>query len=505
MYSTKNVFASGGAKIEWMNPETMERYTTAVSSDPSTWESAALTQSTELTFSCGELLGRGANCSVYAVVDCDDAGECDSCESECSHESDGDWTREYFGCDDIQSEHDSDSLSDVSYFSSGSDSGSEGWATVESSVGPVPPVTASTSMGVVELAVKVFEHLPEDTCYQGTTRDGRVYFELSASRFVKWFIAQGSGVRARMLTHSVTATSVRLSAFSAERLIHVMLSELVTGGVTPHVVMALRAESCEDRGYIIQERISSTFPEALEEDSGLDVTGMASLYLQVLVTLHMLQHACGFKHHDLHTDNVFLKRVDDTVTWRGSRLSSATHFSYDLGERGVLTVPNCGYIVKIGDFADASLDLHGRRLHKLDALARVSRSFGDWSQELVGQRGYDAQLLLGDPPFEPDSWRAEDTNTTKFLRRLRRAAQGKGGKLTSTRHRPVVGHVSDVPPLSVIDQVFITGPCEFADFTQPPPPGSTTVCLTTVGSLSGEAPAHHPKRRRKGARKIKAA
>lgn len=442
----------------------------------------------ELPFRCVNVLGQGVNCSVHTITPVEEESE----ETEESEEA-----CDYFGLDDVQSV-------DGSETETGSDdeSYSSEWSAVEADGESEVTHTCMTTpspMGPVEVVAKKFLNVDEDTCYIAKKRGvhARVFLEDSARKYLEWLVEQTDRIDTSIVSHHISPTKACYSEFVSESLCHILLTDLVVNAITPHVVMAFRSIQHEHTGYLIQERISSTIDEALEENPKLTCRDMCAMYLQIFITLHVLQDSCGFKHHDLHLDNVFVKRIDDSVTWNGVSLKTATHFSYELSDGVVLTIPNCGYIVKIGDFGMSSLNIYGRRVQRLSMdTYKSSARWGDWDVKLEGKRGYDGQVLLGDIPFDSESWRYKDQDTHTFMKRLRAAAQGPNGKLTYGKQRPVVGHVSDVPPLDVVHQVFITDPLPVCDFRSTPP-DSTVVCLTSLSNLSTSEVAKAPKKRRR--------
>ena len=472
----------------------------------------------ELPFECVNILGEGANCSVHSIrprtnseeeegrsgEDCEEEEE----ESKNPHE---DWVDKYFNLNDIVVTPDEPSESDMEYesdsgdYSSHEDETSEEWSDVR------PDGTTQTAshecfmtespMGTVEVVAKKFYDLKEDVCYEGTNPvTHKTTLESNPERYMEWITSQKEAVETSVLKERITLTSARFSEFVNESLCHILLTDLVAKHLTPHLVMAFRSLECENVGYLLQERIDSTLEETLERDPQIDSRGLASLYLQIFVTLHILQETCGFKHHDLHTDNIFIKKISPTMVWKGERMDQATHFQYILGNGVTLCIPNIGYIVKIGDFGIGSMDAFGRRIQRLDmgTHARQPR-WGPWDAKLTNCRGYDGQVLMGVPPFDDVSWRFKDKNTKVIMKRLRVAAQGLNGKLSASKHRPLEGHVSDVPPLDVIQQVFVDNPLVFANFTVTPLEESNpkVITLTNMTELSSATPLKPPKRRRR--------
>ena len=492
----------------------MERYCMAFSSDPQKWSEDIVKKMTELPFECVNILGEGANCSVHSLRPRrnPEEGRCEEEEEEESesHHENEDWVDKYFNLNDIvvtsdePSDSDSDCEPESGEYSSHEDEPSEEWSDVR------PDGTTQTAhecfmtespMGTVEVVAKKFYDLKEDVCYEGTnpvTRKNTL--ESNPERYMEWIISQKEAVETSVMKERITLTSACFSEFVNESLCHILLTDLVAKHITPHLVMGFRSLECENIGYLLQERIDSTLEETLEQDPQIDSRGLASLYLQIFVTLHILQETCGFKHHDLHTDNIFIKKISPTMVWKGERMDQATHFQYVLGNGVTLYIPNIGYIVKIGDFGIGSMDAFGRRIQRLDmgTHAREPR-WGPWDAKLTNSKGYDGQVLMGVPPFDNESWRFKDKNTKVIMKRLRVAAQGPNGKLSASKHRPLDGHVSDIPPMEVIKQVFVDNPLVFANFTVTPLEESNPkiLTLTDITDLSNVIPAKPPKRRRR--------
>lgn len=501
----------------------MERYCINFPDDPSEWESKIVHQVDDLPFRCVHVLGQGAHCSVHSVAPLEDAEErkeqseedTATSETQSEHEIDPNWSEHYFNLGDVKHREDgiasgsesSDSEERFSDEEEDSGSSTQEWATVEVDGSthahrlPHKCVLFDSPMGRVEVVAKRFRDIRHDVYYEAT-RPGsatRLNIDSDARKYLAWLASQGKErVDTAIIRDHITSTTAAFDKFTGESLCHILLTDLVAKNLTPHVVMAFQALEHCGTGYLVQERITSIIHEELEVCPDLNVTDVASLYLQLFVTLHVLQNACGFLHHDLHADNIFIKRIDDNMTWKGAKMKSATHFSYDLGDGVVLNVPNCGYIIKIGDFGCCSLDIFGRRLKRLEMDTFTKKfKWGAFGTTLEGRHGYDGQLAMGEPPFDADSWRADDKNTLKFFRRLRAAVQGPSGKITAEKHRPAFGHVSDVSPLDVVKQVFVTDPLEFADFRATPDANATVICLSSVADLSKTPAVSAPKKRKR--------
>jgi hypothetical protein len=484
----------------------MERYCIAFSSKPDEWEEEIVKCVTQLPFECVNILGQGENCSIHSICPLEEEEEEYKEEEEEEEEEenpyDADWDHKYFGLDDTIKtiDNDEDSFDDEGSMSASNDD--EEWSSVQKDGSTRPTsqahkcVTTLSPMGMVEVVAKKFGRLG-DMCYEGFDPKTNTTTVHSGETYMDWLVSQENPIQTKDIDQRITLNSACFSEFVSESLCHILLTDLVAKQVTPHVVMAFRALECENKGYLLQERINSTIQEFLEENPRVDARGVASLYLQTFVTLHVLQNTCGFKHSDLHVNNLFIKEIDEHMEWKGVKLETASHFSYNLGDGVVLTVPNIGYLVKIGDFGYSSLDAFGRRIQRLDKNAARPNEprWGDQTIKLT-HAGHDGQLLLGSPPFTQDSWRAKDAQTQEVLTRLRKSAQGPNGKVTWATARPAIGHVSDVAPLDVVKQVFVHSPPQCADFTQTPE-GATVVCLTNMADLSTTHPRKAPKRRRR--------
>lgn len=489
----------------------MERYCNSFPVDVNKWKDVIMSVDT-LPFQCVDVLGRGAQCSVYTLTPStppsDDTEEAkEAKEEEYTEEEETHWTEDYFKMNDVEGPLSDDSSSEGSEEESedtedGSGDGGDGWTNVEDCEAkePVTIVTPSP-MGSVEVVAKRFDTLDDDMCYMGCDPATKTQLQLESSshKYVEWLHEQEGVVQTSLLTEQITDSSACYSGFVAESLCHLLISDLVARGISPHITMAFRALEWNNTGYLIQERISSTLEEIIESDPKIGAREVAALYFQIIFTLHMLQETCQLKHHDLHTDNVFVNVIDDKMVWKGQKLKDATHFSYRLDDSTVVYLPNTGYIVKIGDFGEASLDIHGRRLQRLDMDTHPKGTgWGDYTSALKGHEGYDAQVLIGAPPFEPESWRMDDKPTSTFLRHLRRVIQGSRGKLSRSRLRPLPGHVSDVTPLEVLRDVFITNPASTYDF-RTPSDEPVVICLGDLADLSSESPRipGAPKRKRR--------
>ena len=469
----------------------MERYCTLFSTDVSTWKHH-IESLKELPFQCGKTLGRGKSCPVYSVHSIVQVKEEDEVKSESESEDDSavfTWLKQYYECDDFMEVSGSESSSSSSSFES-SNSGSDDWTNLELSS---EPLTSPSPMGIVALAVKSFSNLNYDYYYQAISPGTKKLVKLGDRKLLSFLSAYGEPVIIQKITERLNAVNVCYPEFISESLLYLLLTQL-THTICPHIVMGLRAFACNNTGYILQEQINGTLEDVLECNPNLTVQELAGFCIQICFTLHMLQSICAFKHHDLHYGNIFLKKIDDELHWKGKLLKEAKFFSYIVDANTTLTIRNSGYIVKIGDFATSSLYLHGKRLQSIEVeVNNDSNSWGPWNNKFEGYEGYDLQMLFSSPPFDMDSWRAKDEQTQLLLQHLRSVSIGPNGKLTE-RCRPVRDHVSRVPPLEVLKQVFVAAPKPWYDFTQRAD-CSEVLCLGSVFDL------HTPPRQRRQRRK----
>ncbi len=511
----------------------MERYCDSFTADVNMWEDI-IKKVENLPFECIRLLGHGEWCSVYSIAPIEELdNNSDGATSNVNEEekaddedliSDNDsdneeethWTEKYFDMNDVEgtiSDSDSsscyDDMSDSDDESEDSDC-SEEWTNLDDSDvknKKMPHVVINTPspMGPVEVVAKRFTNLKEDVCYQACDPHTKAQLKLESSshKYLEWMQGCNQHVDTKVLTKKITDTTACYNGFVTESLCHLLITDLVARSITPHITMAFRAMQCGNTGYLIQERISSTLEEIMEFNPNLGATEMAAFYFQIIFTLHIVQATCRMKHHDLHTSNVFIKVIDDDMVWRGQKLKEATHFSYKLDDNTVVYLPNNGHIVKLGDFGMSSLDVYGRRIQKLDMETYpTGTGWGDWTPELNNCEGYDAQMLVGAPPFEEESWRMNDEPTRVFLRHLRRVVQGPNGKLTRSRLRPMPGHVSTTTPLEVVRKVFIEEPGQGYDFRgAPQEDNAVVICMSDLGDLIPDTPTDTFRKRKRRVRK----
>lgn len=275
---------------------------------------------------------------------------------------------------------------------------------------------------------------------------------------------------ARALTWRAERTDARRGVRVAlpSYLTDAAVAALVTNFVRPHcphwvgATAAFRVTS--DAACATLERVHCHVAHFVPRATLADVR---AIVFQTLVALHAAQRTIRLKHHDAHAKNVFLvltaARGGGALPPHAAVLTAAPNFAYEVG--GVtFVVPHGGVLVKVGDYDHASA-VHPR--HASTRLARINDwhtadpHLGEWSTELDGSRGYDAQwfvaylLTSSSAPLLPPGAAAW---LTAVLARL-----GSVVAELTPYGRPV--HASNVPPHEVLlDEAL------FGDWRAPLPP-----------------------------------
>jgi serine/threonine protein kinase len=99
--------------------------------------------------------------------------------------------------------------------------------------------------------------------------------------------------------------------------------------------------------YIFMEKIDSDLITALHKEIMTD-EDIHSIVLQLLVTIK-LYNQYKIQHNDLHTGNVFIKKIKNNTLVNGKNVGQYTHLAYKVSGR-VIYVPVKKYLVKIGDW-----------------------------------------------------------------------------------------------------------------------------------------------------------
>lgn len=417
------------------------------------------------------------------------------------------------------------------------------------------------SIGKTQLVAKVFDHLEDDTCFAvwDTCNDVLVqYFqnELDADDYIRQYLrneqahapprgegnGEGDGDAAtanhyvcRLLpsVYCCDGVNAGFNAFVNESLCHLLLSELVHTQLTLHVTVAQEAVQHKNTGYLLMERLSCTLDDliykvctserrrpssssssdvdededALHDFPPVDRQGIAALLFQTMFGLTVLQKTSNMKHHDFHTNNVFIKHVDDDTIFRSAPLKECQYFHYHL-DGDDFYVPNGGLLAKIGDFGMTSLDLHSKRLHRTDIATFNDNieKWGIWNKDFDGEEGYDMQLLSADIPVTcraavkkvAKSERAAKSKSKKgsastlaasvvmsttesliqFFEQLQAVCGACKTNVTRHKRRPAPGCVSTRLTSDLLRSMF-TGDSvhSWYDFRQPPPSSCSVVCL----------------------------
>ena len=198
-------------------------------------------------------------------------------------------------------------------------------------------------------------------------------------------------------------------------------------------------------GNIAMEHAGTGMDELLGE---ITLPQMQSALLQVLVGLAWAQHLVEFKHHDLHSGNVFLSR---RRVLRELRLPGA--------ERVVL--PHVGVQATVADYGlSAATDpCSGMRYVRADyhTLRVDGASWGPWTGDLRGHEGYDVVVLLANLEYECRRRGARRDVCAWVTRALRAVRSLQPSLRISYAHGRPIGETS-VSPAALLRHAM------FADF-----------------------------------------
>lgn len=135
-------------------------------------------------------------------------------------------------------------------------------------------------------------------------------------------------------------------------------------------------------GNIAMEDAGVSLNECIDK---LSLEELQSVVCQVLVALSWAQKLVQFKHHDLHTGNVFVIRKNVQSEWKTPN-------------GVILRLPATSVRAIIADFGlSAATDPTTLTRHcRIDYsfLAVGSKAWGIWEHELMGNEGYDAVVFL---------------------------------------------------------------------------------------------------------------
>lgn len=105
------------------------------------------------------------------------------------------------------------------------------------------------------------------------------------------------------------------------------------------------AEPCMMKNYLFMEKVDST----MRKYKHMSLPLADSLYLQLLLSLSILQETYQIVHGDLHADNIFLQRIEPDMEYNGVKLITADYFVYKMHDT-TFYVKNYGVILKLGDY-----------------------------------------------------------------------------------------------------------------------------------------------------------
>jgi hypothetical protein len=115
----------------------------------------------------------------------------------------------------------------------------------------------------------------------------------------------------------------------------------------------------------------------------LPLNSMISIVIQVLVALCWAQKICHFKHHDLHSENVFVKFCKVQEEW-------------PLPDGSSIRVPDTGVQAVIADYGQSAITRENKRFSRADTedLKVDNGKWGAWNSILQGNEGYDMAVFL---------------------------------------------------------------------------------------------------------------
>lgn len=482
----------------------LERFLNGVPSEAQEWVPKYIQPTTQPFFRLASKLGSGENCAVYSLGPRDQP-------VYYSEEEESEGSEERSESDDVSSVSVSSS---ASADSRGSNSDKPGKRRRGESADDIREVEISTvsddsdepqgvnpdavrihingPLGKTQVVAKQFRHLDEEEtpCLWNTVADTlykAFHDREDAEDHLRRRQLNSSFYEHRQLGSFLDRRVAMYTEFRLESLCSLFLSQLAKTQ-TPHIMVSFEALQHDNTGYLLMERIDCTLDDLLNEpdverrwlhlETELSNEALAALILQTLIGLATFQSACAFKHHDLHSGNVFVKLIDADTAFKGEKLAGASHFHYHV-EGHDLYIPNYGILAKIGDFGMSSLSVHGKRLQRLDieCFNDDVEKWGAWNANYEGERGYDTQTLFADLPV--DGRHRNNRPLRKLLKFVRTAAMGKRGRVTPKKARPLPGYVSNQPAVSLLNYVFVKKPEPWFDFRVVPQ--GENVRIVTLG------------------------
>jgi hypothetical protein len=181
------------------------------------------------------------------------------------------------------------------------------------------------------------------------------------------------------------------------------------------------AWSTKDYGMIAMSHAGKCITEVIDD---LHLSQIQSVVLQVLVSLSWAQEKVKFKHHDLHTGNVFVRNAEVSESWTTPK--------------GIqVKLPSTAKQAVIADFGlSAATDPETLIRHSridFDLMSTDRKGWGEWNDILENNCGYDIIVFL--------SCMAEDTQyseSKKWLQQTLKAARSLVPKFTISKiNRPL--------------------------------------------------------------------
>jgi hypothetical protein len=140
----------------------------------------------------------------------------------------------------------------------------------------------------------------------------------------------------------------------SEYVISLLVSKLYTQKLCINFIETLafygcpRPEKSSMNLYTIMQLIDGTLAKLIKKVH-LIYTDLDGLYIQLLAAIGAYQNAYMIVHGDLHTNNIFVEKINESTMWGEHKVSEYDVFSYSVGGTNVY-FPASKYIIKIGDW-----------------------------------------------------------------------------------------------------------------------------------------------------------
>ena len=158
---------------------------------------------------------------------------------------------------------------------------------------------------------------------------------------------------------------------------------LATSVTSDNSVSVYGAFVCNGIGYTIMEKLDGTFTEFRKiMKRKLTMNDAENVVFQVLVSLHAVQSNFRMVHHDLHLDNIMIKKIPKSR----KLVYNVNGTEYEIKNRG--------FIVKLIDFGYATFTFNEKRFHRVDFTEKdmVSTGYGKWDHSY--SNSYDIIFFL---------------------------------------------------------------------------------------------------------------